>query len=89
MNRGGTPGHGLRHEGAPYQWHAGDLYRVNPTGTGGVGIGVCSCGELSPILSTAAARKQWHREHKAQARARANVRRLGTTGRVDPTHAVR
>lgn len=30
----------------------------------GPGRGKCSCGALSEILPTRAARKRWHREHK-------------------------
>jgi hypothetical protein len=30
------------------------------------GRGECSCGERSPVLESNAARKRWHREHKAE-----------------------
>jgi len=32
----------------------------------GTGIGGCSCGARSPELPSGAARKQWHRDHKAE-----------------------
>ena len=56
-------GHGLQSEGKPY----GD------SGEGGwmhlyqrhVGVGLCSCGATSEVLASDAARKRWHREHKA------------------------
>jgi len=31
----------------------------------GAGVGGCSCGERSPELPNRAARKRWHKEHKA------------------------
>lgn len=35
------------------------------SGVGGLGRGLCSCGELSPLLPSAGRRKAWHRQHKA------------------------
>jgi hypothetical protein len=34
-------------------------------GVGGEGPAGCSCGERSPVLPSGAARKRWHRRHKA------------------------
>lgn len=50
-------GHTLRNEGQAYD-AAGWRTRI--------GVGRCSCGEESPVLDSNAARKRWHREHKAQ-----------------------
>lgn len=36
----------------------------------GPGMGLCECGEYSPLLPNRAARKRWHREHKDQVRLR-------------------
>lgn len=33
-------------------------------GTGGSGIGVCSCGATSEVLPSGSARKNWHGDHK-------------------------
>ena len=55
-------GHWLWWEGAPHDHRGG---RIGWNGTGGVGSAKCSCGELSPVLPSGAARKRWHREHKA------------------------
>lgn len=51
-------GHGLLHEG-----------RVHSSGYwvgGAPGIGECSCGKKSEELPTAAARRRWHKAHKAE-----------------------
>ncbi len=55
-----VPGHGLRHEGRYWNGHA--------YVTGGMAPGKCSCGDESDPLPTAAARRRWHAEHKAQIR---------------------
>ncbi|TDC34204.1 hypothetical protein E1211_17810 [Micromonospora sp. 15K316] len=34
----------------------------------------CSCGDVSPFLPNATARRRWHREHKAAVRAAADPR---------------
>lgn len=34
-------------------------------GVGGSGPARCSCGETSPVLTSGADRKRWHRRHKA------------------------
>jgi hypothetical protein len=36
----------------------------------GSGVGGCSCGARSPELPSRAARKRWHKDHKAEVRAR-------------------
>lgn len=58
-------GHSLSGAGAP---HDRDGDRINPTGTGGQGRARCSCGALSPVLSSAGQRHAWHRQHKADVR---------------------
>jgi hypothetical protein len=55
--KGRLSGHSLLFEGQPCG--------LNFYARSGNGSGKCSCGELSPILPTNAARKRWHREHKA------------------------
>ena len=35
-----------------------------------IGQAVCQCGAVSPTLPSTAARQRWHREHKADVRAR-------------------
>ena len=68
--------HGLAAEGAaftdepdpdwpPRQWWRGQWWWVNCGGVSGVGRGLCSCGAASDALPSAAARKAWHRKHKA------------------------
>lgn len=55
-------GHGLVSEGAPF-----DEFRRRlgfGTGTYGVGRGLCTCGDFSPVHHSAADRKRWHRQHK-------------------------
>lgn len=51
-------GHELKNEGR--------VYAGRPAGyvAGIVGPGVCSCGEKSAPMATAADRKRWHRQHK-------------------------
>ena len=68
-------GHSLLNEGAPFasrrpnapgaqrvgkRW----FERLHRRGTGGEGVGVCSCGESSFVLRSGAARQHWHRGHK-------------------------
>lgn len=65
-------GHELAHEGAAFK--RGDRRGSNvPVNSGwsvsGTGYAVCSCGVTSPVLSSGAQRKQWHREHKDAWRA--------------------
>lgn len=64
------PGHGLAREGYPHDESgnvlSNDLGKVR---TSGFGQAKCSCGELSPRLSSTVARKEWHRDvHKPQFR---------------------
>lgn len=60
-------GHGLQREGRPFRrdflWN-----RWIFLGPSGEGVGLCRCGQASPVLPTNAARRRWHNEHKAQAR---------------------
>lgn len=51
-------GHGLLHEGRIET----NMGWVSDT----VGPGQCSCGEESEPLTTGAARKRWHQQHKAK-----------------------
>lgn len=66
-------GHTLAFEGAPHAVNeSGQVRRVWTHWTGGVGgfgRGYCSCGALSDLLDSAAKRRQWHREHKAEVSA--------------------
>lgn len=59
--------HSLRNNGAPFAddgTHAND----DPKATGGVGRGGCTCGAFSDeALPTVAARRAWHKDHKASA----------------------
>lgn len=56
------PGHELIREGAPFEADGRDSY---PARWGsGTGCGRCSCGALSEVLTSGAARKNWHRGHK-------------------------
>jgi hypothetical protein len=64
-------GHGLISEGAPYDADGQRIW-VHGLGHGGAGRGKCSCGALSPGLSSQPQRRQWHDQHKrdiAEARA--------------------
>ena len=54
-------GHTLWFEGAP---HDAESKRIGWQVTGGTGSARCSCGELSPVLTSGQQRKAWHREHK-------------------------
>lgn len=56
-----VPGHTLAFEGAP---HTDEGHRDGRWGAAGSGRAKCSCGDLSDVLSTTRARKQWHRDHK-------------------------
>lgn len=62
------PGHGLLREGKPWTRVGSDWIEVH---SGHHGRGRCSCGEASPVLSSDAARKRWHRDaHKPEVRKR-------------------
>lgn len=59
-------GHTLAAEGAPHRLTPGrrvvrDMYRL---GVGGTGRALCSCGVYSGVLTSAALRRAWHRDHK-------------------------
>ena len=60
-------GHSLRFEG---QALYGGPNMGCPTGKNGRGQGRCSCGEWSPVLGSSYQRKQWHRQHKDEIRAK-------------------
>lgn len=60
-------GHTLQAEGAAYEQRASSAQWWRVTwlgGTGGVGRGLCSCGDVSEVLDSGAARRAWHRTHK-------------------------
>lgn len=64
-------GHELWAEGAAFRFSATSRrpQRVSFRGVGGEGFAVCSCGATSPAsLPSGAARKDWHRAHKAEVR---------------------
>lgn len=52
-------GHTLLHEGDAYN-EDGKRKMYRPK----LGHGKCSCGEVSPLMSSNGARKRWHRLHK-------------------------
>ncbi len=54
-------GHTLVREGHPH-WKTG----VPHSFRGGYGCGKCSCGEISSVLDSDAARKLWHKQHKTE-----------------------
>lgn len=62
-------GHTLEREGAAHD-DQGRLAYSSYVVTSGTGRGMCSCGELSDVLHSGAARKRWHAEHKAAATER-------------------
>lgn len=53
-------GHALRDEGMPFE------KGVRLPVYGSLGYGRYECGAESPLLDTTAARKRWHRQHKAE-----------------------
>ncbi len=64
-------GHSLVGEGAPHNDLGVRLrgeYSYGHEKTPG-GRGQCSCGALSDVVTTRAARKRWHAEHKAEIKA--------------------
>jgi hypothetical protein len=60
-------GHGLQREGRAFD--ADRRHTGKPEG-----YGLCACDALSPLCTTTAARQRWHREHKAEIRARKEAR---------------
>jgi hypothetical protein len=76
--RRGSPGlrvvgHALRNEGAPHDMDG--ILRFYAAG--GEGHGWCQCGAMSGWLTTTAARKKWHRQHKREVSAALARRELG------------
>jgi hypothetical protein len=66
-------GHTLVSEGAPFERVVDEYARVvarrlNHGGVSGQGRALCSCKAMSDVLPTGGARKQWHRDHKAEVR---------------------
>lgn len=60
-----VPGHTLAYEGAAHDENGQVESRGGYVFRGGSGRAKCSCGELSPPMTSAAQRRQWHREvHK-------------------------
>lgn len=74
MKRTALRGHALRGEGAAYVrrdedelfWSTDKDPWVKARGWSGVGL--CECGEPSPVLDTNNARKRWHADHKDKIR---------------------
>jgi hypothetical protein len=69
VRRTNIRGHALRSEGAAHipgkpEEEQSAWIRCR----GHIGYGVCECGDASPCLWSAAARKRWHAEHKATIR---------------------
>jgi hypothetical protein len=58
-------GHELCREGAAH--FSGEHEYTTREGTWGRGC--CSCGQMSEMLPSTAARKRWHREHKRRIQA--------------------
>jgi len=57
--------HSLVSEGYPFDENSNPIsHPIGVRATTGVGRGLCNCGMLSDVLSSTAARKRWHREHK-------------------------
>lgn len=65
-------GHELYNEGAAFDDRGKHRISLHG-GTGGEGKGKCSCGALSPKLTSGTQRKAWHRAHKAEIQAATNV----------------
>lgn len=63
-----VPGHTLAYEGAAHDDKGQVESRNGYVFRGGSGRAKCSCGELSPVMTSAAQRRQWHRSHKASIR---------------------
>jgi hypothetical protein len=62
-------GHGLWSEGWPVEATPGHGQGWRPLNhRSGPGRALCECGEMSPELPSANARKRWHGEHKEQVR---------------------
>lgn len=59
-----VPGHTLAYEGAAHDDKGHVESRGGYVFRGGSGRAKCSCGELSPVMTSAAQRRQWHRDHK-------------------------
>lgn len=57
-------GHMLVAEGAAHVWNGRRYDRRFIWGVGGEGKGLCSCGAVSEVLASGAARKRWHTGHK-------------------------
>jgi hypothetical protein len=74
-------GHTLASEGAPYtRLMSGKPFRINGTGTGGLGCALCSCGRMSKALSSGAQRRDWHYNHKRAVARDVERHDLTTTG---------
>lgn len=70
----GIAGHGLWSEGWPVDATPGHGQGWQPGRfRSDVGRALCECGEMSPVLDSAAERKRWHRDvHKAEIRRAMN-----------------
>ena len=61
-------GHGLRSEGDAYEPGGEEQDAWIKVWGSWTGVGVCSCGETSPVLASNGQRKRWHAEHKQAVR---------------------
>lgn len=63
--------HALVYDGAAVMWRTswGDrgYWAYGPRLGRGRGPAACHCGQTSPLLDGRAARRRWHRQHKAEA----------------------
>ncbi|MFS0832016.1 hypothetical protein ABC337_15300 [Arthrobacter sp. 1P04PC] len=66
-------GHELHYEGAPHDKQGRPINSVWG-GTAGVGRAKCTCGKLSPELTSGTKRKAWHRDHKDEIRNASEAR---------------
>lgn len=61
-------GHGLKADGSPFSPEGKPLHNPEKYAAGW-GHGMCQCGQQSPMLPTAVARKEWHVHHLAELQA--------------------
>jgi hypothetical protein len=79
-------GHALQHEGqacvpSDDPWGG---YRLTYRSEG---VAYCQCGAVSPTLPSTAARQRWHRDHKADVRARQDAKSLSLPDALTPEEA--
>ena len=74
MRRTNLRGHALRGEGMGHKPGDEDEPWVT-IWRGWTGVGLCECGEVSPVLESNADRKRWHIAHKDEIRAQLEASR--------------